>query len=66
MKTIWHIIHLSGIFILIAFGAFDWVIRPLPFSVRQVMATINEFLIGPTLFVGMGILHQFLLSARTT
>ena len=61
MKTIWHVIHLSGIFILLSLGAFDWIIRPLPFSVRQVMGAINEFLIGPTLFVGMGILNQFLL-----
>jgi hypothetical protein len=61
MKTIWHVIHLSGIFILLSLGVFDWIIRPLPFGVRQVMGAINEFLIGPTLFVGMGILHQFLL-----
>ena len=61
MKTIWHVIHLSGIFILLSLGAFDWIVRPLPFGVRQVMGAINEFLIGPTLFVGMGILHQFLL-----
>jgi hypothetical protein len=61
MKTVWHIIHLSGIFILLSLGAFDWIVRPLPFGIRQVMGAINEFLIGPTLFVGMGILHQFLL-----
>ncbi|MEI6585978.1 MAG: hypothetical protein WCL56_07825 [Sediminibacterium sp.] len=65
MKTIWHVIHLSGIFILLSLGAFDWIVRPLPFSVRQVMGAINEFLIGPTLFVGMGILHQFLLKNET-
>ena len=61
MKTIWHVIHLTGIFLLISLGAFDWIIRPLPYSVRQVMGAINEFLIGPTLFVSMGILHHFLL-----
>jgi len=61
MKTIWHIIHLTGIFILLSLGIFDLIIRPLPFSVKEVMASINELLIGPTLYVGMGILQQFLI-----
>jgi hypothetical protein len=61
MKTVWHIIHLTGIFILLTLGIFDLMIRPLAPGIKDVMASINEFLIGPSLFVGMGILHQFLL-----
>ena len=61
MKAVWHIIHLTGIFILLTLGIFDLMIRPLAPGIKDVMASINEFLIGPSLFVGMGILHQFLL-----
>jgi hypothetical protein len=61
MKTVWHIIHLTGIFILLTLGIFDLMIRPLAPGIKDVMASINEFLIGPSLFVGMGILHQFLI-----
>jgi hypothetical protein len=64
MKTLWHLIHLSGIFILLSLGAYDWIIHPLPLFLREFMDAINEFLIGPTLFVGMGILQQFLLKNR--
>jgi hypothetical protein len=64
MKTIWHLIHLSGISFLLSFGAYDWMIHPLPMFLREFMDSINEFLIGPTLFVGMGILQQFLLKNK--
>lgn len=66
MKVVWHIIHLTGIFILLSLGIFDLIVRPLPFIVKEVMASINEFLIGPTLFVGMGILQKFLLKNENT
>jgi len=61
MKTLWHLIHLSGIFFLLSLGAFDWIIHPLPMFLRELMDAINEFLIGPALFVTMGLLQQFLL-----
>lgn len=64
MKTLWHLIHLSGIFFLLSLGAYDWIIHPLPMFMREVMDVINEFLIGPTLFVGMGLLQQFLLKNK--
>jgi hypothetical protein len=36
----------------------------MPMFMREVMDAVNEFLIGPTLFVGMGLLQQFLLKNR--
>lgn len=64
MKTLWHLVHLSGIFFLLFLGAYDWIIHPLPMFMREVMDAINEFLIGPTLFVVMGLLQQFLLKNK--
>jgi hypothetical protein len=62
MRTVWHIIHLSGIALLLLLGAYDWLIHPMPIFMREVLDAVNEFLIGPTLYVGMGLLHKFLLN----
>jgi len=62
MRTVWHIIHLSGIALLLLLGAYDWLIHPMPLFMREVLDAVNEFLIGPTLYVGMGLLHKFLLN----
>jgi hypothetical protein len=62
MRTVWHIIHLSGIVLLLLLGAYDWLIHPMPLFMREVLDAVNEFLIGPTLYVGMGLLHKFLLN----
>ena len=64
MQTIWHIVHITGIFIIISFGAFDWIVHPLPLNIRVILFEINEFLIAPTLYVAMGLLHKFLLEEK--
>jgi len=64
MKTLWHLIHISGIVFLVFLGAYDWLIHPMPQFMREVMDAVNEFLIGPTLFVGMALLQKFLLKGK--
>ncbi len=64
MKTVWHLIHLSGIAFLVLLGAYDWLIRPMPMFMRELMDAVNEFLIGPTLFVAMALLQKFLLKDK--
>jgi hypothetical protein len=64
MKTLWHLIHISGIVFLVFLGAYDWLIHPMPQFMREVMDAVNEFLIGPTLFVGMALLQKFLLNGK--
>ena len=64
MKTLWHLIHISGIIFLVFLGAYDWLIYPMPMYMREVMDAVNEFLIAPTLFVVMGLLHKFLLKGK--
>ncbi len=64
MKTLWHLIHISGIVFLVSLGAYDWLIHPMPIFMREVMDAVNEFLIGPTLFVVIGLLQNFLLKGK--
>ncbi len=64
MKTLWHLIHISGIVFLVFLGAYDWLIHPMLQFMREVMDAVNEFLIGPTLFVGMALLQKFLLKGK--
>lgn len=64
MKTLWHLIHVTGFIFLLSLGAYDWFIHPLPAFIKPYMDDVNEFLIGPTLFVVMGILQQYLLKNK--
>jgi hypothetical protein len=64
MKTLWHLIHLSGIFFLVLLGAYDWLIQPMTIFMRELMDAVNEFLIAPTLFVVMGLLQKYLLKDK--
>lgn len=64
MQTIWHMVHISGIFIITSFGTFDWLIHPLALNIRVILFDLNEFLIAPTLYVSMGLLHRFLLEEK--
>lgn len=60
MKTIWHGIHILGIFILVVFGLYDWLIQMLSLNTKLTLISINELLIAPTLYVAMGILNTAL------
>ena len=64
MQTIWHLVHLFGIFIITSFGACDWLVHPLALNIRVILFDLNEFLIAPTLYVSMGLLHRFLLEEK--
>ena len=58
MYIIWHFIHITGIGIITLFGFYDLLISTTPLFIRNFLNSINEFLISPVLFVGMGILHK--------
>lgn len=64
MKIIWHITHIVGIFLLSAMGLYDWLFYPLTLPTKLILISINEFLIAPTLYVGMGILNTFLIPQK--
>lgn len=61
MKTIWNIIHISGIGIICAFGLYDMAFGVLPIEIRWVLDSVAEFLIAPSLYVVMGLVQEFVL-----
>jgi len=60
MGSLWHLVHLSGISILLLAGLFDWLIQPLNYPTFLMMRQLHEFLISPVLYVGMGLLAKHL------
>lgn len=58
MYIIWHFIHITRIGIITSFGLYDFLVSPTPIFIRSFLNSINEFLISPVLFVGMGILYK--------
>ncbi len=64
MKVIWHFIHISGIVLIITLGSFIWIIRPSSNFFISLTISVNEFLISPVLYVGMGILYKKLLITK--
>lgn len=62
MYLIWHFIHITGIGLITSFGLYDLLVSPTPMFIRNLLDSINEFLISPILFVGMGILYKKVIS----
>ena len=60
MSTLWHIIHISGLFIIISLGLFDWFIGEISLNLRQFALSIQEILISPVLYFAMGLLNKSL------
>lgn len=60
MGALWHLVHVTGISILLLAGLFDWLIQPLNYPMRVMMRQLHEFLISPVLYVGMGLLAKHL------
>lgn len=59
MGQLWHLVHISGMCFLVAMGIFDWLIggiRSIP--PKQVILSVQEFLVSPTLYVAMGLLNS--------
>ncbi|MHA8081431.1 hypothetical protein VR610_09760 [Aquirufa regiilacus] len=57
MQQLWHFIHLGLLGILIIFGLYDWIVNPIPKSVREISMVFQEFLISPVLYVAMSLLN---------
>ena len=60
MSTLWHLIHISGLFIITSLGLFDWFILEISKSLKHLAYTIQEILISPVLYVAMGLLNRSL------
>lgn len=58
MSYLWHFVHLTLLFILVTIGVYDWFLGMVSQEVKDFTSSIQEFLISPVLYVGMGILNK--------
>lgn len=66
MSLLWHIVHVSGLCILMSIGLFDWFISPISLNLRVFAGSIQEVLISPLLYVAMGLLNRSLKKSSVT
>lgn len=60
MSSLWHFIHISGLCIIIFIGLFDWFIAEIALRVKIFVSSVQEMLISPILYLGMGLLNRSL------
>lgn len=58
MGLLWHTIHISGLVFIVGIGLFDWIFGMVSIPTKLFAASIQEFLISPVLYVGMGIINK--------
>ena len=58
MKFLWHVIHISLLTTITSIGMYDWIFGMVGTSIKQIAASMQEFLISPLLYIAMGILNQ--------
>ena len=63
MAHLWHFIHISLLMIITGIGIFDWTFGMVSYKTKELAASMQEFLISPVLYVGMGLINQKLKSS---
>ncbi len=58
MYSIWHFIHISFLVIITSVGLYDWIFGMVSLATKEFVASMQEILISPALYVGMGIVNQ--------
>ena len=58
MNILWHFIHISGLFLLVSIGLYDWLLGMVSLPVKLFAASIQEFLISPVLYFAMGLINK--------
>ena len=58
MGMLWHIIHISLLVTITSIGLYDWTFGMVSQSTKDLAQSMQEFLISPVLYVGMGILNS--------
>jgi hypothetical protein len=60
MSSLWHLVHISGLIIMISLGLVNLFIIELNVNLKHLVFTIQEILISPVLYVAMGLLNKTL------
>ncbi|MBM3440405.1 MAG: hypothetical protein FJX94_06040 [Bacteroidetes bacterium] len=63
MAHLWHFIHISLLMIITGIGIFDWTFGMVSYKTKELAASMQEFLISPVLYVGIGLINQKLKSS---
>lgn len=58
MSMLWHFTHITLLIIITSIGLYDWVFGMVSQPTKDLAQSIQEFLISPVLYVGMGILNN--------
>lgn len=58
MSHLWHFIHITLLATITGIGIYDWTFGMVSYRVKELAATMQEFLISPVLYVAMGILNR--------
>lgn len=58
MSMLWHFIHVSLLVVITSIGLYDWVFQEVSIPTRYLAQSMQEFLISPVFYFGMGILNS--------
>ncbi len=58
MLYLWHIVHISLLGTITCIGLYDWIFGMVSYQVKEIAASMQEFLISPMLYIAMGILNK--------
>ncbi|MEI7628677.1 MAG: hypothetical protein WCJ80_10570 [Bacteroidota bacterium] len=58
MLYLWHFVHITLLSTITSIGIYDWVFGMVRYQVKEIAASMQEFLISPMLYIAMGILNQ--------
>jgi hypothetical protein len=61
MNVLWHLVHISLLTTITSIGLYDWIFGMVRPPVKEIAASMQEFLISPMLYIAMGILNQKLI-----
>ncbi|MES2240992.1 MAG: hypothetical protein V4497_12115 [Bacteroidota bacterium] len=58
MLILWHFIHVSFLFVITSVGLYDWFFGMVGVNTKEFVASMQEILISPVFYVGLGIVNQ--------
>jgi hypothetical protein len=58
IMNVWKVVYLGVLLLLVLLGIFDWGIARVPLGIRVVADDLQELLISPLLYVGLGLLGR--------
>jgi heme A synthase len=61
MMQIWHALYAIVLLMLLSLGIYDWAVARAPLQIRIIADDLQEFLVSPILYVGIGLIGKRLI-----